>query len=661
MGRFNELEVDVAERKQEVTSSIVDIQQSEAVAAAEESAEEGLASELNKESEAIKGAVADETADSVKSKVAEELAAEKLMIEQQVKAAAEKLQAEQEALELEQAEERERVSQSIRAELSAMVQQSSAEFDEQLLHFSEAMTESGSCAAAQHVEEEVQRSINNAQLASDRVQEIEEEIASSKQALATKKASSLEGLLAGKTGEVSDDGTVPSDWSFQERWHIHRLQRRLKRAEETVEKDAKLVHKWHKRQDALQTQLGGFENAGYNVSNASKAELQTFEDLAATAEDDGTGLAPHIDRMRSLLKDWLERSQWGLDSNRYAAEGACAAAMPATDGKKGPTRNLRWAKELQVELSYNVERTFRREVSTAQQRVEEAYFEGRLKSAIEHNKAMQAEAADKEKLNGIVKESTENAAQFLEDDKIVEQLQELDKARRAKVVLQNADAAEAAMKHMEERLQVMQHFRTAQELLEDGTGPLHKRLVQLRRMLCQTSSATSRRLIRGSIRFLERQMKRVQRKLHWGLKRQEQQEFLDGEVHDTKSRADKAQLVIQSAAAAKPALEELQARLQNASESAGPFLAATILKQHLDRVRMSLAETEAFAARGEAQYKLLSVEAQDAVKLRKDLDANEKSIADALEPLKAQHDQLQDVARRGKTKQERGKARERIR
>ena len=64
-----------------------------------------------------------------------------------------------------------------------------------------------------------------------------------------------------------------------------------------------------------------------------------------------------------------------------ATEGACLAARPvATTG--GPDRSGAWAKETETELLYSIARTVRKELSTAQQRVEESFFEGRLKSAI---------------------------------------------------------------------------------------------------------------------------------------------------------------------------------------------------------------------------------------------------------------------------------------
>ena len=662
MLRFSELATDIAGQRTAESAKLTQVEVEDHLATVEEKTEDSLALEMEMQTEALKLSLENESSDDVAEEVANVLAEDKKVITDMLQTGASELRAEEAEIKEKNTAKHREATETLRTELAAIVSKGESSFEAGLARFKEAMNIVSACPAVGELEARFKDSVEKADAATKHVQRLEDDIRKAKEAISNKQSKSLANiLLRPESNNNLTNLDVPSEWSFQERWHITRLQRRAQKANKKLVEATKIVQDWQEQQHALSEQLVHHRTAGLNESQAESHQAQIFRGMAAAAEDTGSGWGATTEHLSNLIRNWLERTQWTLDSSKLAAEGACAAALPADESETGPNRNQAWAREMEQEVRFAIQRTFRREVSTAQQRVEEAYFEGRLKTAYKHNEDMQALAPDKTKLNKIIEESTKAAAVLFNKDMIVEQLQELELVRAAKVKLGNADAAQRRLESMEKRLQTMQHYRTAQELLEDGAGPLHTRLIQLQTMLCDATSGTARHVIRGSIRYLDRQLKRIQRKLHWGLKREEQQAFIQGEVQDTSDRAKRAQLVIAVSHAAEPTLQNLKSKLTNRTREIGPFLSASVLGSQLERLQQTITTTQAFKARGEARFHLLSTEATDAKSLMKTLDANERSIAQALEPLKAQHDALQEQAQKGKTKSERVRARERIR
>jgi DNA-binding transcriptional regulator GbsR (MarR family) len=301
---------------------------------------------------------------------------------------------------------------------------------------------------------------------------------------------------------------------------------------------------------------------GLKVTQDGASAQEAFTKTAKSAVDNGDGLEPHAMALRAKLGEWLATSKWTLEANRMDAEGACLSAMPTADPDKGPADKAAWAKEIDDEVMFGIQRTIRKEISVAQQRVEEAFFEGRLKAVLKKSEEATALAGNKRLLYKTIKESTSAAKNLAAKGMLPEQAEELSKVRKAQVKLNNAENAMALVVRMEQRMQMMQHYRTSQELLEDGSGPLHTRLVQLENMLCESKTPTARRVIRGSIRFLNRQLKRIQRQLHWGLKREEQQSFIKAEALDMETRANQAKKIVNLADKVGPALDELYKKTQ---------------------------------------------------------------------------------------------------
>ena len=137
----------------------------------------------------------------------------------------------------------------------------------------------------------------------------------------------------------------------------------------------------------------------------------------------------------------------------------------------------------------------------------------------------------------IEQNSKAEAQKFLANGEVSAAIEADAQGRRARGKILYAKSAARKVVKMEERLRTMQKYRVGQEMLEDGVGPLVRRIEQLHRLVCKTGSPTAQFVIRGSVTFLQDQLKRQSRKLHWDMKRSEQHEIVEESMRELEAEA----------------------------------------------------------------------------------------------------------------------------
>ena len=261
----------------------------------------------------------------------------------------------------------------------------------------------------------------------------------------------------------------------------------------------------------------------------------------------------------------------------------------------------------------------------------------------------------------IEQNSKAEAQKFLANGEVSAAIEADAQGRRARGKILYAKSAARKVVKMEERLRTMQKYRVGQEMLEDGVGPLVRRIEQLHRLVCKTGSPTAQFVIRGSVTFLQDQLKRQSRKLHWDMKRSEQHEIVEESMRELEAEAALALKVENTAAWAAPQVETMISRLKAKTEEAGPFVSTKVVGMHLERLERELIQIHKFGARARADSTLLSGEVKQESGLLNDLQKNELLVIHATDPLNKQLKMLEKKERKGANEKARRVTREEIR
>jgi len=449
---------------------------------------------------------------------------------------------------------------------------------------------------------------------------------------------------------------------FQQRWEVTQKNNAVTRAQARATKKNQEVAHFISLIDSLNELLTKHSTEGLSLINLTEEDLSIALQNAKIAIGGYTDDEAQKNEFQDQMDKIVDSLNLEVNSHKLAAEGACADAASSTNAvSEGPEMNNEWAKNVDLDLAFSIKAAVRREMSTAQQRLEEAFYEGRVRSAISKHTSIEVPESARTDMLQEIKHAKEMAVVAGNKGRLGEQLSWTNSAQSLQQKIDTSDASLSRLTKLKQRLKVMQHFRTEQEQLENGSGFMTTRLEDLKEMECASSSPQARRVIRGSIRFMHGKLSQMQRSVHWSLKQDEQNTVMKLEALDLQERNAEAQAIVEAATKVKIQLLELQSILNKKAGEAGPQMTEATIGMQATRLSADIDRVEKYRYEADDTMNLIKAEEESHKQQSAAIAANEQTVREALAPLMKQQEEMLERVKAGKTDIERGRARARVR